>query len=336
MYLLFERYLFSGIQRHSYHLVTRSPWPIMCAISALFITVGAVMTLHFYYFGLSILYFGFIFLLYLMYLWWKDVIKEATFLGYHTTKVSSGLKLGMILFIVSEIMFFFSFFWAFFHSSLAPSFILGSIWPPIGITVLFPLHIPLLNTFILLSSGFTVTVCHYGVCLQKNILFKYKFFFYNDFINFITSLRDSFKFDTIYFKYLDKFLEILNNLEKLLNLSHLFSFNYFEQTFIFLILTIFLAMEFTLLQGLEYFEALFYINDSVYGSSFYLTTGFHGLHVIIGTIFLIVSLVRLLLGHFTSKHHLGFEFAIWYWHFVDVVWLFLFVMVYLWSTGSFF
>jgi heme/copper-type cytochrome/quinol oxidase subunit 3 len=308
----------------------------MCAISALFITVGAVMTLHFYYFGLIILYFGFIFLLYLMYLWWKDVIKESTFLGYHTIKVSSGLKLGMILFIVSEIMFFFSFFWAFFHSSLTPSFILGSVWPPIGINVLFPLHIPLLNTFILLSSGFTVTVCHYGVCLKKNILFKYQFFFYNDFIDFIISWRDSFKFDTIYFKYLDKFLEILNNFEKLWNLSRLFSFNYFEQTFIFLVLTIFLAIEFTLLQGLEYFEALFYINDNVYGSSFYLTTGFHGLHVIIGTIFLIVSLIRLLLGHFTSKHHLGFEFAIWYWHFVDVVWLFLFVMVYLWSTGNFF
>jgi heme/copper-type cytochrome/quinol oxidase subunit 3 len=91
-----------------------------------------------------------------------------------------------------------------------------------------------------------------------------------------------------------------------------FFFNKFEQVFFFFVLTIFLAIEFTLLQGLEYFEALFYINDNVYGSSFYLTTGFHGLHVIIGTIFLIIALLRLILCHYTSNHHLGLEFAIWY------------------------
>jgi hypothetical protein len=103
-----------------------------------------------------------------------------------------------------------------------------------------------------------------------------------------------------------------NNYHSSLSINGVIKITYFMQTFTFLSFTIFLAIEFTLLQGLEYFEALFYINDNVYGSSFYLTTGFHGLHVIIGTLFLIVSLVRLLLNHYTSKHHLGLEFSIWY------------------------
>jgi cytochrome c oxidase subunit 3 len=82
---------------------------------------------------------------------------------------------------------------------------------------------------------------------------------------------------------------------------------------------------------LEYFDAPFAISDSVFGSCFYLTTGFHGFHVFVGTISLTVSLVRLALNHYTSTHHFGFESAIWYWHFVDVVWLFLFITVYWWG-----
>jgi heme/copper-type cytochrome/quinol oxidase subunit 3 len=312
----------------------------MCAISALFITVGAVMTLHFYLYGRFTLYIGLLSLFFLMYLWWKDVIREATFLGYHTVKVVLGLKLGMLLFIVSEVMFFFSFFWAFFHSSLAPHFIIGSVWPPIGINILYPLHIPFLNTFILLISGFTVTVCHYGVCVKEEDAYHH--------IDVLDLLEEwQYDIDDNYFGFFDddifEVFEFLKKYVKNLKKFHYFiqfdkgivTISYFLQIFVFLGLTIFLAVEFTLLQGLEYFEALFYINDNVYGSSFYLTTGFHGLHVIIGTIFLVVSFVRLLLNHYTPKHHLGLEFAIWYWHFVDVVWLFLFVMVYLWGTGNF-
>ena len=98
-----------------------------------------------------------------------------------------------------------------------------------------------------------------------------------------------------------------------------------------LIITLILAVAFTGLQGFEYVNATFGISDSVYGSSFYMATGFHGFHVIVGTTFFAVCFVRLVKYHFSREHHFGFEAAAWYWHFVDVVWLFLFVAVYWWG-----
>ena len=92
-----------------------------------------------------------------------------------------------------------------------------------------------------------------------------------------------------------------------------------------------LAMVFTGLQVMEYIEAPFTITDGIYGSTFYLATGFHGFHVFVGTVFLLVCLVRVFKMHFTKQHHFGFEAAAWYWHFVDVVWLFLFVAIYWWG-----
>nr|YP_009003489.1 cytochrome c oxidase subunit III [Caecilia gracilis]AGZ18896.1 cytochrome c oxidase subunit III [Caecilia gracilis] len=99
-----------------------------------------------------------------------------------------------------------------------------------------------------------------------------------------------------------------------------------------LTLTISLGLYFSLLQAMEYFEAPFTISDGVYGSTFFVATGFHGLHVLIGSTFLIVCLIRQILYHYTSKHHFGFEAAAWYWHFVDVVWLFLYVSIYWWGS----
>ena len=99
-----------------------------------------------------------------------------------------------------------------------------------------------------------------------------------------------------------------------------------------LILTVFLGFIFSCFQAYEYQHASFTIDGNIYGSTFYMATGFHGAHVIIGTIFLIVCFFRGLKGHFKPEKHLGFEFAAWYWHFVDVVWLFLFTFVYWWAS----
>jgi cytochrome c oxidase subunit 3 len=260
-------------QYHGFHLVTPSPWPLVLSLSALMVTIGGVMYMHAFHGGYNLLPFGLLLTALLMFIWWRDVIRESTYQGFHTSLVQSGLRNGMILFIISEILFFVAFFWAFFHSSLAPSVELGAIWPPKGIEALNYLEVPLLNTIILLSSGATVTWAHHSIIggERKNAILA-------------------------------------------------------------LLLTVILAVIFTILQGMEYYEAPFTIADGIYGSTFFLATGFHGFHVIIGTIFLSVSLIRLIDYQFTKNHHFGFEAAAWYFHFVDVVWLFLYISIYYWGA----
>jgi len=104
-----------------------------------------------------------------------------------------------------------------------------------------------------------------------------------------------------------------------------------KQALIAMYITLIFAQVFTCLQGFEYVESQFTISDGIYGSTFYMTTGFHGFHVFVGTYLLLISTIRLIKYHFTSRNHFGFEAAAWYWHFVDVVWLFLFVVIYWWG-----
>ena len=262
-------------QIHPFHLVDPSPWPLIGAFTAMTTTTGGVMYMHAYKGGGSLLAFGLIGIILVMAIWWRDIIREATFEGQHTKAVQQGLRWGMILFIVSEIMFFFAFFWAFFWSSCAPAIEIGAIWPPKGIVPFNHMEIPLLNTLILLTSGATVTLCHNSMVAGNRKV-------------------------TIYS----------------------------------LLATIFYAFIFTGFQLYEYCHASFTISDGIYGSCFYLATGFHGFHVFVGTCFLTVCLIRCINYHFTREHHFGFEAAAWYWHFVDVVWLFLFVSIYWWG-GSY-
>lgn len=257
--------------KHPYHLVTPSPWPLLSALGSFFITVGAVLYMHQFPFGGFLLTFGLLYATIIAAMWWRDVIREAVFEGSHTRKVQNGLKMGMVLFILSEVMFFFAFFWAYFHSSLAPAVEIGSIWPPQGIEVFNPWGVPLLNTFILLLSGLTITYAHHALTVGDR-----------------TYAKDGFVF------------------------------------------TILLAISFTFLQVYEYVEAPFNISDGIYGSTFFLATGFHGFHVFIGTLFILVCALRH--HQYTRDHMVGFEAAAWYWHFVDVVWLFLFVTIYWWGS----
>ena len=278
LYLFILNFLknYFNIQQHSYHMVTVSPWPLVGSLAAFVLTTGGVMYMHFFENGFFVLEFGLFLVALVFFFWWRDVIRESTYEGMHTLVVQKGLKLGMLLFILSEVMFFFAFFWAFFHSSLAPCIELGSIWPPVGIISFNAWDIPFLNTCILLLSGLTITYTHHYLISGE---LEYKDFIIEGFF-----------------------------------------------------LTLCLAVFFTEFQVLEYLEAPFSIWDGVYGASFFLATGFHGFHVIIGTTFILICFLRYLKGHFTATHHFGFEAAAWYWHFVDVVWLFLFVTIYWWGN----
>ena len=273
---------------HDYHLVDPSPWPLLGAAFAFLAAVGAILWMHgLPLFGLKLGPYmfgaGMIGILYIMFVWWSDVVKEAQYDGYHTGIVQLSHRYGMILFIASEVMFFVAWFWAFFDASLffaeakqyARTAFTGGHWPPTGIEVFDPWHLPLFNTLILLTSGTTVTWAHHALLEGDR-----------------KGLRDG------------------------------------------LILTILLGALFSCVQAYEYSHASFAFKDSIYGATFFMATGFHGFHVLIGTIFLFVCLMRVNSGHFTPKQHLGFEFAAWYWHFVDVVWLFLFTAVYVWASAG--
>lgn len=259
-------------QRHGFHLVDPSPWPLVAATAALAFTTSTVQYMHGYSGGGYVCFLSLISLVTTAAVWWRDIAREGTFQGHHTSIVQVGLRYGMLLFICSEIMFFFAFFWAFFHSSLAPAIEIGAIWPPKGIAVFNPWEVPLLNTLILLLSGVTVTWAHHAIVAGDR-----------------------------------------------------------EGTILGLFFTVVLGSIFTFFQYVEYAEASFTISDGVYGSCFFMATGFHGFHVLVGSLFLVVCLVRQINYHFSKQHHFGFEAAAWYWHFVDVVWLFLFTVVYWWG-----
>ena len=348
--------------------------------------------MHRYQGGGSLLFWGLLATTAIMLFWFRDVIVEATYEGQHTKKVQAGLRLGMKLFIITEVMFFFSFFWAFFHSALAPHTFIGVMWPPRGVipyyidnntfapetdlkklealyeikknqnpslfeSVTFenwvaweqpthfekdrphlvkikecvntfvddnglrwafcylplfnPYTIPLAATFILLSSGLTLHIA--------GMWFKFAatpaVWPYN------ASLRTHLYNMGIK---LNKTTETLHTPSR--------SAAYYAIAF-WLSATIGLGLIFTIIQAYEYIVLLpFSINDSVFGSCFYMLTGFHGFHVILGTIGLMICLYRHLKGHFTENVHVGFECASWYWHFVDGVWLFVYSIVYWWSA----
>lgn len=167
--------------------------------------------------------------------------------GHHSALVTRGLKIGIVTFISSEVMFFFGFFWAFFHGSLSPAVDLG-IWPPHGVEAVNPFSVPLLNTLVLLSSGATITYSHHW--LVRGVA---------------------------------------------------------QLTRGYLQLTVLLGLYFTLLQLQEYQASSFTMADAYYGSIFFVATGFHGVHVLIGTLGLIATNCRLVFSQFSNYHHFGFE-----------------------------
>lgn len=208
-------------------------------------------------------------------IWWQDIVIEGTYQGFHTKKVAIGFYWGIGLLILSEVLFFFRFFWAFLHNALAPTPEIACQWPPTGLIPVNPITWPLCNSIILLTRGALANLAYLYLIIGK----------------------------------LKKANDALNG-------------------------AILAGVVFSGIQGYEYYHAPFTIADRVFGSTFYILTGFHGIHVLVGTIILQIQKKRLQYLHVTPKHHAGLLTAIWYWHFVDLVWLILFALVYIWGTAN--
>lgn len=470
--LFLSRLLGSRIttKTHPFHLVEPSPLPLFMSFILFFNLFYLVQSFHSTVtFSSHFTLFGYAFATILV--WTYSAYREEQ-AGHHTFEVQAGFKLGIILFIISEFMLFFSFFWSYFHFSLNPSIQIGELWPPQGLSPLTWYRIPLLNTVILLSSGVTVTVAHQLSIWGDNI---YKYFYWKWVLSFLIIMMDynalfffkheknsnvleksifplavfhwlnfkesannaswgeyfgikTIKFNSIKklsFKNLDilcynnntvseasgfsslrrSLIDLTKVFSNILNLISyqisiffaVFSTFYFfaqnlrnkknniqEQYFFdfvtffdfyklfnhvalynlselneieksktvvntqptrffsydrplnYILYTVVLGIFFLACQIFEYNIALFTIQDSAYGSVFYMLTGLHGFHVYVG--------MTALFGCYFSRlnapikfygHRTAFDGSIWYWHFVDVVWLFLFIVVYWWGGDSF-
>lgn len=245
-------------------------WPLFISLILLALTSFFVIWINFKV-SLAYVLFTVSLLALTVFIWWRDVVRES-FIGFHTSKLELSFRFAMVWFIISEVFFFVSFFWAFYDSSLSPSIELGLSWPPLGIIPLRVYSVPLLNTVILLSSGVSVTWSHHALINNK---------YYSAFVS--------------------------------------------------LLLTVILGVYFLFMQYEEYCESSFSMSDGVYGRTFFIRTGFHGMHVMVGTSILLYTLVRIWFVKLTYNHHFMFEASAWYWHFVDVVWLFLYVSIYWWG-----
>jgi cytochrome c oxidase subunit 3 len=254
---------------------------------------------------------GVVWLMATAFMWWRDVIIEAH-KGEHTPVVQLHLRYGMLLFIASEVMFFLAWFWAYFDASLFPgdlrhianvseplgmvqrNALLGGQWPPVPVD---GTEATLPSTGAPIPGYFKGTFDPWGIPLVNTLI-------------------------------------LLSSGCTVTWAHHALLKGDRRGLVLGLVLTVILGMIFTALQAYEYQHAAFSYAGHIYGSTFFMATGFHGAHVIIGTIFLLVCLLRAIGGAFTPKQHFGFEAAAWYWHFVDVVWLFLFACIYVWGAGA--
>ena len=289
-------------KHHDYHLVNPSAWPLTASIGAFVMAIGAICWMRsaqgdplFGIKGPTLFVPGAMIILASAFMWWRDIIREAH-AGDHTPVVQLHLRYGMILFIASEIMFFVAWFWAYFDASLFPSGVhqLQNSTAMIGLVERNQLTGGVWPPKA--GEGFQHVFNPWGLPLVNTLILL------------LSGVTVTWAHHAL-----------LENNRRGLIWG--------------LICTVLLGALFTTFQAIEYGHAAFTYGGHIYGATFFMATGFHGAHVLIGTIFLAVCLFRALQGDFTPKQHFGFEAAAWYWHFVDVVWLFLFACIYVWGSN---
>lgn len=252
---------------HYFFTLQVRPWPFILRISSFNLIISLLLFFKFFNFYIFLL--NLLLLSSCSFFWWGSYRGEFNLEGKSSLILEHGVKVRIVLFISSEVFFFFSFFWSYFHYFLSPNLEVGLRWPPVLIEIFDFSNVPLINTLVLIGSGLTVTIRHFYL-INKNL-----------------------KWSNLW-----------------------------------LALTVGLGGFFSYLQWVEYSNSFFSISDGNFGTSFFMLTGFHGIHVLIGSLFLLKVLARRKFLRRSEKRRLRFELASWYWHFVDVVWIFLYFFLY--------
>lgn len=283
----------AGAKNHDYHILDPDIWPIVGAFSGLTFTTGMVMYMHQEVFPTAWpIVLGLGIAGLIATFWgWFSKIVNEAESGDHTPVVQLHMRYGMILFIASEVMFFAGWFWAWFDFALFPA--------PLDYDAAAGLWTNVIGTD---AAANLANFPHKGI----EVFDPFDLPLLNTLILLCSGTTITWAHHSL-----------INGDREGLKQG--------------LWLTILLGILFSGVQAYEYSHAAFDFGKNTYSSAFYMATGFHGFHVLVGTIFLIVCLVRTYKGHFTPRQHFGFEAAAWYWHFVDVVWLFLFISIYVWG-----
>ena len=274
----------------NYFLPGPSFWPLIASISLFLLAGGFTMVINKVAMGKPLMIAGVVSLAYLLYGWFAEVIGESVSKSYNK-QVDKSFRWGMGWFIFSEVMFFFGFFGALFYTRNVSLPWLADAHGLTGAAALWPGFQAMWPSAGPAATEALTVIPAWGLPA----------------INTLLLLTSGVTLTWAHWG-------LMKNNRKQLTIG--------------LILTIALGVLFLFLQAHEYGEAEFTIKSGIYGATFYMLTGFHGLHVTMGVIMLSIILFRVLKGHFDSHDHFGFEAVAWYWHFVDVVWLFLFIFVY--------
>lgn len=335
-------FLLEKNQKTEFYFIKNNMWPFFLSLALSLALLKIVFFLHdqtfFASYLVSILIF--VFFVFSVYGWFKNLNSESLHESEHTVHERKNLVQGFLFLILIEFMTFAACFWVLFHCGLAPSIWIGALWPGEGIVTIFVCE----DVSIYRHFNRTMHLYDLEPC---TIHFTNK------------GLSSTDYFHPVYLAYPNKFKVHINLFDKgqlinpygvpLINtlilltsaatvtLSHksLKLEKYFLSV-LFLFLTIILGLFFVNIQYTEYVNSMVSGHDGIYGNTFFAITGLHGIHVIIGIVFLFICLLNIIFQRYSSNLHRSFEFAIWYWHFVDVIWVVVYFLLYLWPAAFFF
>lgn len=327
-------------QKTEYYFVKNNVWPFFLSLSISFILIQVALFLHDHNFlgnshGLAATFF-----FVSLYGWFRNLDAESLYENENTLSERKNIVQAFLFFLLIEFMTFAACFWVLFHCGLAPSIWIGALWPGEGIASVIVCENVTFNRYFNITTQLydlePCVVTYNSRGLSSTDYFNQIFPLYPETVRVHINLFDKGQLINPYkAPLINTFILLTSAATVTLSHKSLKLERYFL-SIVFLVVTLLLGISFVKIQYLEYINSMVSGHDGIYGNTFFAITGLHGLHVIIGIIFLFVCLINIIFQKYSPNSHRSFEFAIWYWHFVDVIWVVVYFMLYLWPASFFF